>query len=184
MLKGKKVRLRSVEKKDIDFFHELWNDEEITKFDGCYHIPPSKEFILENFYKIMNIDKKFLTILNEEKVLIGYISYSDFKDLGGNYEIGVTISKNYWHKGYAQDAIKTILRFLFMNKGAHRVELEVVDLNERAIKCYLNCGFVKEGVRRNRYFVDGQYRNVILMSILKEEYLKEAGIVYKNKMDT
>ena len=71
-----------------------------------------------------------------------------------------------------------------MNKGAHRVELEVVDLNERAIKCYLNCGFTKEGVRRNRYFVEGQYRNVILMSILKEEYLKEAGIVYKNKMDT
>ena len=172
MLKGKKVRLRSVEKRDVDFFHELWNDEEITRFDGCYHIPPSKEFILENFYKIMNINKKYLAVINEEKVSVEYISYRDSKDLGGNYEIGVTIAKEYWHRGYAQDAIKTLLRFLFMNKGAHRVELEVVDLNERAIECYLSCGFIKEGVKRKRYFVEGDYRDVILMSILKEEYLK------------
>lgn len=171
MLKGKKVRLRSAEKRDIDLFYELWNDEDITRFDGSYHIPPSKEFILENFYKIMNINKKFLSIINEDKILIGYISYSDFKDIGGSYEIGVTIAKEYWHNGYAQDAIKTLLRFLFMNKGAHRVELEVVDLNKRAIECYLNCGFVKEGIKRKRYFVEGQYRDVILMSILKDDYL-------------
>lgn len=177
MLKGKQVLLRSAEKRDVHFFHDMWSDEELRKYDGTYLIPPSKESVLENFNKIMNINKKYLSIINEKEVLVGYITYEEAKDLGGNYILGITIAKRFWNRGYGKDAIRTLLKFLFMSKGAHRIELEVVDFNDRAINCYLKCGFQKEGVRRKRYFSEGQYRDIIIMGILKEEYFKQNNIL-------
>jgi RimJ/RimL family protein N-acetyltransferase len=54
--------------------------------------------------------------------------------------------------------------------AAHRVELEVLAFNLRAIQCYKRCGFVEEGRKRKACFSDGEYRDVVIMAILKEDF--------------
>ncbi|WP_102399505.1 GNAT family N-acetyltransferase [Haloimpatiens massiliensis] len=171
MLKGKKVILKSMERKEVSNIYNILCDKEVREFDGAYIILPSKEYILEKFHEITSGNTKYLTIVNEKGLTIGYITYKECKDGVNVYSLGITIGKNFWGKGYGQDSINTLLSYLFLDKGATRVELEVVDLNLKAINCYKKCGFKEEGQKRNRYFVKGKYTNIVIMGILKEEFV-------------
>lgn len=52
----------------------------------------------------------------------------------------------------------------------HRIELEVFTYNKRAAHVYEKIGFVREGVRRHALFYNHEYHDVILMSMLEDEY--------------
>lgn len=171
MLRGSRILLRPVEKRDINIFYDIWSNEDVRRLDGSFVLPPSKEYIVENFNKLLNLEKKYLSIINEKGVLVGYITFVEVSDCCNVYSLGITIGKNFWSRGYGEESIRTLLKYLFMSKGAERVELEVLQFNERAIKCYRKCGFVQEGIKRNRKFSDGKYVNLIIMGILKEEYV-------------
>ncbi len=171
MLTGKEVYLRGVEKKDIAFFYKIWCDDEVRNYDISFIIPPGREFIMDNFNRFMSLSRKYLSIVSKREELLGYITYEEAKDCPNVYMIGITLDKAYWNLGYGRDAIEVLLSYLFMSRAAKRVELEVADFNERAIKCYNACGFVQEGVMRNRFFSRGSYHGLIIMSILNEEFV-------------
>lgn len=172
MLKGNSVYLRSVEKRDISILCEYIDDDEVRKYDGGYTIIPSMETLMATFEKLTHGSTQYLSIINEKGVLVGYITYKEHKDTINVYTIGITIGSKFWARGYGTDSIKIILDYLFMYKGAERIELEVVDYNKRAIKCYKRCGFVQEGIKRKKYFSKGTYHDEIIMGILKSEYYK------------
>lgn len=172
MLKGKKIYLRSVEKRDVNIFYNYSTDKEIRKFDGGNMIFPSIEYVMQHFDEIMNVSRKTLSIINEKSVLVGYLTYKEFEDTANVYTIGITIGSQFWGRGYGQDAIMVLLDYLFMYRGAQRVELEVVDYNLRAIRCYEKCGFITEGKKRSRYFSQGKYHDTLLMGILRDEFDK------------
>jgi len=48
----------------------------------------------------------------------------------------------------------------------------VVDVeNERAIAVYKKLGFQEEGMLRNEFFVDGEYRDAYRMAVFQPDYL-------------
>lgn len=59
-----------------------------------------------------------------------------------------------------------------------RNSIRVLEYNKRAIKCYENCGFIKEGVEREGALIEGKYETDVFMSILDREYneLKETFV--------
>ena len=171
MLRGNKVSLRCVERRDLNIFYDIWCDEDLRKLDGNFRLPPSKEDLLNNFNKFVNLNKKYLSIENEKGIVVGYITYKEIYECKNVYVLGITLGKDFWNKGYGQDAINVLLKYLFMDMAAHRIELEVLDFNLRAIQCYRKCSFLVEGRKRKACFSDGYYRDVIIMGILKEEYI-------------
>jgi len=46
------------------------------------------------------------------------------------------------------------------------VQLTVFADNARAIHTYAKCGFIKEGLLRRAVFVDGEYKDVVVMSAI------------------
>ncbi|MGH4117194.1 GNAT family N-acetyltransferase [Clostridium sp.] len=168
MLKSNNVSLRSVERGDINIFYDIWSDEELRRLDRKFILPPSKEIILNNFNEFINLDKKYLSILNEKGIVVGYITYKEVNECKNVYTIGITIGKSFWNRGYGQDSIKTLLKYLFIDIDAHKVELEVLKFNLRAIYCYKKCGFLEEG---KNCVSSGSYRDVIIMGIFKEKFV-------------
>jgi len=63
-----------------------------------------------------------------------------------------------------------ILGWAFGDLRLHRVELEVLASNHRAIRCYLACGFRQEGVRRQAELYPDGWRDFIEMAVLDSEY--------------
>jgi len=66
-----------------------------------------------------------------------------------------------------------VLSWAFSVLGAHRVELEVLASNSRAINCYRACGFRQEGIRREAGLYPDGWKDLILMGVLQSEYLSK-----------
>ena len=60
--------------------------------------------------------------------------------------------------------------------GVHRVELQALASNIRAINCYLACGLRREGVRREAELYPDGWKDFIMMGILRSEHAAQAGI--------
>jgi RimJ/RimL family protein N-acetyltransferase len=50
------------------------------------------------------------------------------------------------------------------------VELQVYAPNARAQRSYEKAGFVLEGTLRHRHFAQARYEDVLIMSLLREEW--------------
>jgi ribosomal-protein-alanine N-acetyltransferase len=75
-----------------------------------------------------------------------------------------------WGRGYGTAAIRLVLRHAFESMGLHRVDLRVLEYNERAIAAYTKCGFRREGVERESALVAGEWHSDVMMGILEHEY--------------
>jgi RimJ/RimL family protein N-acetyltransferase len=90
--------------------------------------------------------------------------------------LGIGIGeKDYWGRGYGTDAIQALLGWAFDHLNLNRVGLHVYDFNQRAIRCYEKCGFRREGVVRQAWYVGGQYHDEVVMGILRDEFLAREG---------
>ena len=89
----------------------------------------------------------------------------------GNCELFITIGeKEYWSQGYGSDALRLLLRAAFEDLGMRRVALRADADNARAIRCYENVGFAKEGVLREHRLRYGEPLDMVYMAILKREW--------------
>src|SRR5438034_4609644 len=77
--------------------------------------------------------------------LIGRIALFHFERIGQTCRLGIGIERPMWNKGYGRDAVATMLRYAFEDLNMHRVSLDTLASNERAIRSYRACGFVEEG---------------------------------------
>jgi len=73
------------------------------------------------------------------------------------------------NKGYGTEAIQLLQEFVFLQLNLNRLQFEVHDFNQMAIKCYQKCGFKEEGRIRQKHFGNGKYSDIIIMGILREE---------------
>lgn len=73
-------------------------------------------------------------------------------------------------KGYGANATLLCLKHGFMDMNLHRIELNVLTTNRRAIGMYEGCGFTHEGTGREAVFKNGKYLDVCRMAILADEF--------------
>ena len=163
MFKGNNIYLRALERKDILILYRLCNEEDVKTYNT---IPED----MQNNNKDKSL-RKALSIINEKNVLIGFVTYKENSYFKNVYSIGITIGSKYWGRKYGQDSIKTLLKYLFNEKNAVRVELEVIESNFRAINCYKKCGFVVENITKNKVYIEGRYEDTIIMGIIKDEVI-------------
>lgn len=76
-----------------------------------------------------------------------------------------------WGKGYGTEMMFLILRFAFMEVNLRRVSLAVFEYNPRAIRAYEKAGFRHEGRIRQFLNKEGRRWDMLLMSVLREEWL-------------
>ena len=86
-------------------------------------------------------------------------------------ELGIVIGDpGDWGHGYGTEATQLVLDYGFNEMKLHRIELLVLDFNNRARRVYEKLGFVVEGVQREARLIDDKWCDVIQMSILEGEY--------------
>ena len=84
--------------------------------------------------------------------------------------MAIVLGPEHRGKGYASEAIDLLLELAFDHMNLNRIYLRVFTENQPAIKCYDRCGFVREGVLRQDYYSYGEYHDVIMMGILRDEW--------------
>lgn len=79
--------------------------------------------------------------------------------------------KEFQGRGVGTFAAQKSLEHAFFDLNLNRVYLTVLEGNESALALYRKIGFSVEGVHRKSVFKDGQYLNMIQMSILSNEFI-------------
>lgn len=84
---------------------------------------------------------------------------------------GIAIGrKDFWDKGYGQEATKLTLDYGFNLLNLNSIMLGTFSFNERAIKCYEKVGFNEIGRRRQARILGYKKYDVVYMDILAEEF--------------
>jgi [ribosomal protein S5]-alanine N-acetyltransferase len=78
-------------------------------------------------------------------------------------------------RGLGREVTRLVLAWAFDVLGVHRVELQALASNSRAINCYLACGFRQEGVRREAELYPDGWQDFIMMGILRSEHAAQAA---------
>ena len=86
-----------------------------------------------------------------------------------NYTVGLFVGA-LRGRGLGREVTRLVLAWAFDVLGVHRVELQALASNSRAISCYLACGFRQEGVRREAQLYPDGWKDFILMGILRAEH--------------
>ena len=182
MIEGKRVRLRSFELSDLDEIMKHWSNIELRNFVGSADRGPAsrndEEEWIRNTWK-QHQERKAFTFAIEtiaDHKLMGGTSLFNIDWTSRSAMVGISIyDPENWGKGYGQESMNLILSFAFRNLNLNRVELGTFDFNKRAQKCYLKVGFKEVGRRRKACFIDGKYRDDIIMDMLKDEWLANSN---------
>lgn len=179
-LVGDRVYLspRSVE--DAEKFTEWMNDFEVTDYTGRSGQVMSLEGEKEYLQEKSNPEATFSIVTIDEDKLIGTVGLESINYTNRTATLGIFIGdKDYLSKGFGTEAIRLVLDFGFNYMNLHNVSLNLISVNERALKSYKKCGFKEAGRIRENTFVNGKYYDTISMDILDREFT-ESYIRNKN----
>ena len=95
-------------------------------------------------------------------------------DLRARLVIGL-FTERHLGRGIGRRAIMLVLDHAFGPLGLHRVDLRVLSYNQRAIRCYEACGFVREGIERESARVGEAWHDDWIMGILAQDYIARRG---------
>jgi RimJ/RimL family protein N-acetyltransferase len=73
-------------------------------------------------------------------------------------------------RGLGREVTRLVMAWAFHTLGVHRIQLDVLASNRRAINCYTACGFRREGVRREAELYPDGWRDFIVMGALQSEH--------------
>ncbi len=174
MIEGKLVNLRAPEMGDLERNARWVNDREVTRFLAFRYqmsLAAEEAWLRDVASKPTSYERVFFAIETKDGVHIGNTNLFEIRPEDRKATLGIMIGeKPYWSKGYGTDAVRTLVAFAFEEMNLNRVELAVFDFNERAIASYKKCGFVEEGRRRQALYKGGEYHDVLVMGVLREEW--------------
>lgn len=175
MIYGKRIRLRAPERSDVPTFFRWINDPEVTA--GLLLALPMSLAEEENWYENMlkrpPVEHPLTMEVRDgdDWKVIGNMGFHDVEWRSRAAEVGIMIGeKEYWNQGYGTEAMLLMLRHGFHTLNLNRIFLRVFANNPRAIRSYEKVGFVHEGCLRQDMYKNGEYLDVLVMSVLRSEY--------------
>lgn len=177
---GERIYLSPRSLEDVEKYTEWLNDFETTDYTGRSHrvltLEAEKRYLEERQFE----NEAFAIVDMVEDKLIGTVGLHNVDSVNRTATLGIFIGdKEYRSKGYGTEAIRLILDFGFNYLNLNNIKLDLMEFNERALKCYKKCGFKECGRRRKCKFINGKYYDSIEMDILAEEFT-ESFIKNKN----
>lgn len=177
-LEGERLYLRPVGQEDTEGYFQMLFNPEVRRLTGT-----RQAFTLEGVRRYIEAksgdsDTVLLLIaLSDNDQVIGDVALQDIDHVNRNANLRIAIdSDEHLGKGYGPETIRLLLEYGFGILNLHRIELQVFDYNERAIKAYEKVGFKREGVQRDALFYNHRYHDTIIMSILEDEYRTLYGV--------
>lgn len=174
-------KLREIERKDVPVINKWRNDKTLIDYLGAPFRYINSEVDSKWFDRYManrSTAVRCAVTSDDSDEILGLASLVSINHMNGSAEFHIMIGSSADRgKGMGTFAVKEMLRHAFFNLNLHRIELSVVDGNERAKRLYEKVGFVYEGKKREARYKNGKYADMLMYSILKSDFLKtEEGV--------
>jgi RimJ/RimL family protein N-acetyltransferase len=172
VLTGRLVRLRPLEPGDAESLWRWNNDPEVTRWMECGY-PESLANVAKRCEERApnRYDNLVLGVApREESRLVGVVRLRGAEPETGRAELDLYLGeRDCWGRGYGTDAARVICRYGFDQMRLHLIALWVVAENVSARRVYEKAGFNEDGRHRECFRKDGNWHDMVLMSLLAEE---------------
>ncbi|MFC2015903.1 GNAT family N-acetyltransferase [Chloroflexota bacterium] len=169
-MQGERILLRAIEREDLPNYVPWLNDPTVLEYFGPFL--PMSLAQEEQWYEAMLNDPSVCNFAIElEGRHIGGAGFSNIDNRNRSAQVGLFIGlPNLWNQGLGRDVMQTLLRFGFNEMNLRRIYLRVFAGNTGAIHMYETADFQHEGCWRQAEFRNGQYHDLLWMSILHDEW--------------
>ena len=171
---AERVRLRWIEERDVDDLFAIFSDPDLLRY---WSSGPMVE-VVEARALMNQIHERFqdgslfqwgIATLEDDRV-IGTSTLYAIDRKNGRAEIGFILRASCHGRGYAREAVAAVIDHAFRSLGLRRIEADVDPRNEASIRLLEGLGFVREGVLRERWCVDGKITDTLLLGLLRREW--------------
>jgi RimJ/RimL family protein N-acetyltransferase len=172
---GKKVRLRPLRTEDAErsFANSLDSPSRQLLQLGI-ELPTSVELLkvkLETYAGCKEADGVIVfTVENLDGVAVGGISLHSCDQKNGVFSFGIVTDRQHRGQGYAEEAVRILLKYGFWEKRYQKCNSACLHVNEASIRMHQKLGFIEEGRQRRVTFFNGEYYDSILFGMLREEF--------------
>ena len=179
---GKNVCLRALEISDLEHIIQPQNELSLQRWMG---VPlPKSRGVIEDWLKRATVatpwkDGTVHFAITDKKtnVFLGITRFYEIKHPHLRASLGTFISnEENRSKGYGLDTTLTMLWIGFHIIGLHSIHLDIMEHNERSIRVAEKAGFKRIGLFRETEFIEGEFKGLLFMDILRDEFLKQYPI--------
>lgn len=172
------VRLSPLTDGDSATLFEWINDRNLVTKSGYYR--PVSDTAHARWFESIRSDPSVIIFgirSAADDVLIGSCQLHSIDTTARSAELQIRIGPSSSRgRGFGKAALQRLLQFAFSDLNLNRVFLHVFDDNEQAIRAYTANGFKKEGLLRQSAYIDGQYKDVVVMAILSQDFQSARGV--------
>lgn len=176
-LPGRRIRLREFAVDDLAAVAAVVGDDRVTTFLSFdSKTRDQAEAMLAGILERARTDPRTEFYLAVEPLaglpLVGFIRLA----LGGvrAAKLGYAIHADHWGRGYATDAVRTMVRYAWEVLDLHRITAAIGPENAASIAVVERVGMVREGRLRDHVFTNGAWRDSLLYSLLRDDAVPSA----------
>ena len=81
-------------------------------------------------------------------------------------ELGYVLNRRFWGKGYGSELLGALLQTCFEHFELHRLEADIDPDNAASLALLRKHGFREEGLGRERWLLNGEWRDSVMMALL------------------
>lgn len=169
----KRLALRKIQISDATALFNVWSDPAVAAFmniSAFIHESQAIEMInLLNELAETNQAIRYTLFDLKSKDIIGSCGFNAIDTENARVEIGYDIAKAHWGNGYAPESIQALIDEAFENLAINRIEAKVEPANINSIKVLQKLGFTFEGTLRQYEKVKGNFVDMHIYSLLKND---------------
>lgn len=173
-LGGARVRLRQIEDADVPALFTIFGDPEVTRYWSwpAYTAEAEARQLLEDIRQGLEHGTllQWGIATHADVALAGTCTLARLDAGHRRAEIGFALARAQWGNGYASDAVRLAIRYAFDVLDLNRLEADVDPRNTASLRTLEKLGFVREGYQRERYHVNGEVQDSVLLGLLRREW--------------
>ena len=177
-LQTNRLSFRQLSPDDLYNIHELHSLPETDRFNtlGVPETIEVTEKVINDWLVEQHTKPRtsyiFCLYLTDTKQFIGLIAINIGKPKYQTAEVWFKIHVTHWNKGYTTEALTKLIEFGFKELGLHRIEAGCAVENIASGKVLEKVGMTKEGMKRKKLPIRGEWKDNYFYAILEEEFFE------------
>ncbi len=114
----------------------------------------------------------FVIELAQEHRVIGTIGFMWHQPDNRSAEVGYSLSRAYWNRGFMTEALEAVIQFGFEKLHLNRIEAQHESDNPASGQVMAHVGMQHEGRLRQRVYNKGRYADVELYAVLRDDWIR------------
>jgi len=163
-METERLILDSIQESDKeDYFINISHDKRVLETFICRYAETLEDLDFSSYPGRQDL---FAIRLKKTERLIGIVNFFDEKD--GGCEIGYGIGSGYWGYGYATEAVRRFLEYLFTEKGFHTVYASFFTGNDASRRVMEKCGMTYDHFSEKELTYQGKERDLTYYAIRRK----------------